>query len=128
MIGAIVSLDPDCTIQAHAGSGIVRVKFSDSKVSDPQPTNVPTAGAVPGEKIDELETQTSFAFLLRRRLRPLVEDAGGKLAVFSSSQGDGLTCRDVWGPKGDAFAVMQSLKDRFDPAGILNPGRFIFDK
>ncbi|MGA2059585.1 MAG: FAD-binding oxidoreductase [Thermoguttaceae bacterium] len=128
MIGAIVSLDPDCTIQAHAGSGIVRVKFSDSKVSDPQPNNVPTAGAVPGEKIDELETQTSFAFLLRRRLRPLVEDAGGKLAVFSSSQGDGLTCRDVWGPKGDAFAVMQSLKDRFDPAGILNPGRFIFDK
>ena len=38
-----------------------------------------------------------------------------------------LTCRDIWGPKGDGFAVMQSLKDRFDPAGILNPGRFIFE-
>ena len=65
--------------------------------------------------------------MLRRRLRPLVEDAGGKLAVLKNPQGNGLTRRDIWGPKGDAFAVMQSLKDRFDPAGILNPGRFIFD-
>ncbi len=69
-----------------------------------------------------------FTFLLRRRLRPLVEDAGGKMAVLRNPQGNGLTRRDIWGPKGDAFAVMQSLKDRFDPAGILNPGRFIFDK
>jgi glycolate oxidase FAD binding subunit len=141
MIGAIVSLDPDCTIQAHAGSGIVCVKFSDSIQSGgrtflfgantfegPHPNNVPTAGAVPGEKIDKLETQMPFALLLRRRLRPLVEDAGGKLAVWQNPQGSGLTCRDVWGPKGEGFAVMQSLKDRFDPADILNPGRFIFDK
>jgi FAD/FMN-containing dehydrogenase len=141
MIGAIVSLDPDCTVQAHAGNGIVRVKFSDSIQSGgrtflsganrnegPHPNPLPTAAAVPGEGTDDLETQTPFTFLLRRRLRPLVEDAGGKLAVLKNPQGNGLTRRDVWGPKGDAFAVMQSLKDRFDPAGILNPGRFIFDK
>jgi FAD/FMN-containing dehydrogenase len=60
-------------------------------------------------------------------LRPLVEAAGGKLSVLKNPPDSGLTCRDVWGPKGDAFAVMQSLKDRFDPAGILNPGRYIFD-
>ncbi len=129
MIGAIVSLDPECTIQAHAGNGIVRVKFSDSKVSGPHPNplRAPTEGWS-GEGTDEMETRTPFAFFLRSRLRPLVEDASGKLAVFSSPQGNGLTCRDIWGPKGDGFAVMQSLKDRFDPAGILNPGRFIFDK
>ncbi|MGA2796599.1 MAG: FAD-binding oxidoreductase [Thermoguttaceae bacterium] len=127
MIGAIVSLDPDCTIQAHAGNGIVRVKFSDSKLSGPQLNHVPTAGVMTGKATDELEKQTPFASLLRRRLRPLVEDAGGKLSVLKNPQGNGLTCRDVWGPKADAFAVMQSLKDRFDPAGILNPGRFIFE-
>jgi glycolate oxidase FAD binding subunit len=32
---------------------------------------------------------------------------------------------DVWGPvAADAFAIMQRIKREFDPAGILNPGRF----
>jgi glycolate oxidase FAD binding subunit len=29
---------------------------------------------------------------------------------------------DPWGPMGDAFALMQSVKRSFDPAGMLNPG------
>jgi glycolate dehydrogenase FAD-binding subunit len=136
MIGSIVSLDPDCTIQAHAGSGIVRVKFSESILSGDRTfmsgakgfeVPHPTAAALNGDGTDVAETQAPFTFLLRRKLRPLVEDAGGKLTVLSSPQGNVLTRRDIWGPKGPAFAVMQSLKDRFDPAGILNPGRFIFD-
>jgi glycolate oxidase FAD binding subunit len=122
MIGKIVSLDPDCTIQAHAGNGIIRVMFSDSKINP-----VSTAAAAPGLGTDDMETHSPFTFLLRRRLSPLVEDAGGKLTVLKNPQGNSLTRRDVWGPAPDAFAVMQSLKDRFDPAGILNPGRFIFD-
>jgi glycolate oxidase FAD binding subunit len=97
MIGALVSLDPHCTILSHAGNGIVRMKISDVKLSFSE-------------------------------LRHSVEAAGGKLVVLKNTQGNGLTCRDVWGPKGDGFTVMQSLKDRFDPAGILNPGRFVFDK
>jgi glycolate oxidase FAD binding subunit len=32
---------------------------------------------------------------------------------------------DVWGPVGDAFPIMLGLKQAFDPAGILNPGRFV---
>jgi glycolate oxidase FAD binding subunit len=123
MIGAIVSLDPNCTIQAHAGNGILRAVFSDSKQNEgPHPNPLPK-----GEGTDEMETQAPFIILLRHRLRPLVEAAGGKLSVLKNPPDSGLTCRDVWGPKGDAFAVMQSLKDRFDPAGILNPGRYIFD-
>jgi glycolate oxidase FAD binding subunit len=97
MIGAILSLDPNCTIQAHAGNGILRAVFSPQKNLD-------------------------FS-----QLRILAETGGGKLLVLKNPPGSGLTSRDVWGPKGDAFAVMQSLKDRFDPAGILNPGRYIFD-
>jgi hypothetical protein len=30
---------------------------------------------------------------------------------------------DTWGPPGSAAGVMRSLKDTFDPAGILNAGR-----
>ena len=31
---------------------------------------------------------------------------------------------DIWGPRKDAFPLMQRLKAQFDPLGILNPGRF----
>lgn len=30
---------------------------------------------------------------------------------------------DVWGPIGDSLALMQAVKQQFDPAGLLNPGR-----
>jgi glycolate oxidase FAD binding subunit len=32
--------------------------------------------------------------------------------------------RDVFGEVGDGLALMRRLKQRFDPAGLLNPGRF----
>ena len=37
-----------------------------------------------------------------------------------------LTGRDLWGPPGDGAAVMRAIKDRFDPQGLLNPGRFVY--
>lgn len=32
---------------------------------------------------------------------------------------------DVWGDPPDSLAVMRRIKDKFDPGGILNPGRFL---
>src|SRR5262249_27631709 len=32
---------------------------------------------------------------------------------------------DPWGPAGNSFPIMQSLKQRFDPESRLNPGRFV---
>jgi glycolate oxidase FAD binding subunit len=32
---------------------------------------------------------------------------------------------DVWGPPPPAFPLMKRLKERFDPGGRLNPGRFV---
>jgi len=32
---------------------------------------------------------------------------------------------DVWGPDPQAVALMRRLKERFDPAGVCNPGRFV---
>ena len=32
---------------------------------------------------------------------------------------------DVWGPDPSALALMRRLKERFDPAGVCNPGLFV---
>jgi len=32
---------------------------------------------------------------------------------------------DVWGPRTPAHALMRKIKQEFDPAGLLNPGRFV---
>jgi len=32
---------------------------------------------------------------------------------------------DAWGPPPPAFAIMERLKDRFDPERLCNPGRFV---
>jgi glycolate oxidase FAD binding subunit len=32
---------------------------------------------------------------------------------------------DVWGPTSDAQPLMVRIKQRFDPGGTLNPGRFL---
>lgn len=32
---------------------------------------------------------------------------------------------DVWGPVGDALPLMRRVKEQFDPAGRMNPGRFV---
>jgi glycolate oxidase FAD binding subunit len=32
---------------------------------------------------------------------------------------------DVWGPVPPSFSIMREIKRQFDPAGLLNPGRFL---
>ncbi|MBM4296556.1 MAG: FAD-binding oxidoreductase, partial [Deltaproteobacteria bacterium] len=32
---------------------------------------------------------------------------------------------EVWGPSPPTISLMRAIKQRFDPHGILNPGRFI---
>ena len=48
------------------------------------------------------------------------------MVVLCCGDGVELTCHDVWGPPGDGAAVMQAIKDRFDPDGLLNPDRFAY--
>lgn len=54
-------------------------------------------------------------------LRQAVEARRGHAVVLAA--GAGVTCLvDPWGDPGNAFRLMQAVKARFDPHGILNPG------
>src|ERR1700731_875833 len=56
-------------------------------------------------------------------LRPELEQVGGSLVVLH--QPAAMPPIDAWGSGGDAFPLMQSVKQQLDPRGTLNPGRFI---
>lgn len=57
-------------------------------------------------------------------IRDRVAPEGGSVVVLQAP--GGLKERlEVWGPVGNALPLMQRVKARFDPAGILNPGRFV---
>ncbi len=51
--------------------------------------------------------------------------AAGGSAVIERCPHPVKPCLDVWGPPPSGIAVMRRLKAQFDPAGILNPGRFV---
>jgi glycolate oxidase FAD binding subunit len=56
--------------------------------------------------------------------REVVTGLGGTLVVLQCPTGVKRNV-DVWGPPGDALPLMRRVKERFDPAGTLNPGRFV---
>ncbi len=56
------------------------------------------------------------------QLRRDLEDASGSLMVLKQPVEMGLDC---WGTPPDSFPLMREIKRRFDPEGILNPGRFL---
>ena len=55
-------------------------------------------------------------------LRGEVEKAGGSMMVLKQPVDSKLDC---WGTPPDSLPLMRQIKSRFDPAGILNPGRFL---
>jgi glycolate oxidase FAD binding subunit len=57
-------------------------------------------------------------------LRAEVEGLGGSLVVLQCSP-EVKARVDVWGTTGDALPIMRRVKEQFDPAAILNPGRFV---
>lgn len=97
----VSEVEPAASIQAHAASGIVYVKF-------PQFPPGGLSRAVVGN------------------LRPLANECGGHLVVLSNPSGQEMTPQSVWGSLGGQLAVMQQVKQQFDPRNLLNPGRFVY--
>lgn len=101
MIAAAKELDPNCTIQAHAGNGIVLMHLSQ-----------PIAGGVTRGLIGKLQTAAVAA--------------RGGIVVLSSAGGMEATHQSVWGTLSAPTALLNSIKREFDPKNILNPDRFVF--
>jgi len=57
------------------------------------------------------------------RLRREIEERGGSLILLGRPPE--LDSLGVWGSEGDAVPLMRAVKQRMDPKGTLNPGRFV---
>lgn len=58
------------------------------------------------------------------RLRKRAAARGGALVVLKADD-DFKRRLDVWGDPGPGISIMRQVKERFDPQGLLNPGRFL---
>jgi glycolate oxidase FAD binding subunit len=101
LIGVLQQVDPQVSIQSHAGSGTLIAKFATLSSSE-----------------------ANHAMI--QRIHPAAIAAGGSAIVWSSTAPDEMPRLAVWGPVRDETLVMQSVKKQFDPRGVLNPGRFIY--
>ena len=101
-IPQVLRIDPDCSIQVHAGSGSFVLRFS--QLPD---------GGLSRAFVGELQVEAS-------RLH-------GHLAVLSNPGKVEVTRQSTWGVSGSPIPLMLRVKKQFDPANILNTGRFFFD-
>ena len=93
------SVDPQVSVQAHAGNGVVIARFSQFDSGD-------------------------VAHALIAKLQPAAAAADGHVVVLASQGLGELTRQAVFGGTSAASAWMQKVKRQFDPHGLLNPGRF----
>jgi glycolate oxidase FAD binding subunit len=101
VIDAARKLDPQCSIQAHAGSGSVLLKFA----------------KFPAEGLSRA---------LVGKLQPIATAHHGHIVVLSNPSGAEMTHQSVWGGIDAAFDLMTQVKQQFDPRDILNRGRFVY--
>ncbi len=101
MIQSIRDVDPNCTVQAHAASGVILARCA----------------ALSGEQVGRT---------LVRILQPAAASRGGHIVVYSPGAETGLTRQAYWGLPGSDAPLMKKVKEQFDPQGLLNAGRFVF--
>ncbi len=100
VLRSLLAVDANCAIQAHAGNGIVFVRFREFR-------------------------QEQVSKVLVSQLRPAAVRLGGSVVVVRSKL-EGLTPHLVWGGRTEETVLLEQVKRQFDPRGILNPGRFVF--
>lgn len=101
LVAAVLAIDPQASIEAHAGNGIVYVHFD----------------ALPPQGLSRT---------LVGQLQPLAASLQGHLVVLRNASGSEATPQSTWGTLGAQLALMTSVKEQFDPRDILNPGRFVY--
>jgi glycolate oxidase FAD binding subunit len=101
MIDAARRLDPDCSVQAHAGNGLLIMKFP----------------KFPAEGLSRA---------LVGNQQPAAARHHGHVAVLSNPSGAEMTHQSAWGATDAPLWLMTEVKRRFDPKDILNRGRFVY--
>jgi glycolate oxidase FAD binding subunit len=96
----VLEIDPQASIQAHAGNGNVIARFAKFETAD-------------------------VSRVLIGRLQPAAKRSGGNAVVLSTTMA-GLTQQAVWGGASAATGWMEKVKRQFDPKNLLNPGRFVY--
>jgi glycolate oxidase FAD binding subunit len=94
-------IDPGCSIQAHAGNGIVVARFPQLDAG-------------------------RLSRMLVGQLQPAAAEHEGHMIVLSCRWPQELTRQAAWGSIGASAAVMEEIKRQFDPKNLLNRGRFVF--
>jgi len=87
----------DCVAAADIGTGIIRLAFD----------------ADGGSAVDQI-----------KRLRASAAGANGTL-VIEKAPAETRRAVDAWGDVGSTAELMRSIKARFDPQSLLNPGKFV---
>jgi len=87
----------DCVAAADIGTGIIRLAFD----------------ADDGSAVDQI-----------KRLRASAAGAKGALAI-EKAPAEVRRAADAWGDVGSTAELMRSIKARFDPQSLLNPGKFV---
>jgi glycolate oxidase FAD binding subunit len=99
IVDQLLIFDAECAIHAHAGNGIVFVRFTHF-------------------------SQADLTTMLVGKLRPAAMQLGGTVVVVSSTM-EGLTPHMIWGGRNETDILLERIKRKFDPSNILNPGRFV---
>jgi glycolate oxidase FAD binding subunit len=100
-IQLLLSIDPTCSIQSHAGNGVVIARLSQFGAG-------------------------GLSNMLVGRLQPAAAEHGGHVTVLSCDKPGELTHQCWWGSLGDSASVMEAVKRQFDPKDLLNRGRFVY--
>src|SRR5215510_495396 len=103
LIADINRATPPVRLRAHAANGVVRL-HGDARWFD-------------GLKVEERLSKLA-------EVRRLAQARGGQMLILRAP--DEIKSQiDVWGEVGPGRDLMRALKEKFDPYGLLNPGRFV---
>jgi glycolate oxidase FAD binding subunit len=108
-IERLIKIDPKCSVQSHAGNGIVIARFSES---------IAESGAK--------SAAGGISKLIVSQLQPAANELGGQVIVLSCANPGELTRQCWWGNSGDSAPLMEDVKRQFDPKHLLNRGRFVY--
>ncbi|HEV3342209.1 MAG TPA: FAD-binding oxidoreductase [Pirellulales bacterium] len=100
ILSLLAEIDPQASVQSHAGNGIAVAAFSQFSPQD-------------------------ASRVLIQQLQPAAVAAEGNVVVWSCPT-DELTRQATWGAAPADAALMRSVRDQFDPKRLLNRGRFLY--